>query len=94
VLKRLAARIPNANVTLLDTACCGMAGAFGMLKDNYELSLQVAEPMINKLRELRREQKIVASGTSCRHQIEDLLGKSSLAHAEILAQTIGSTSLT
>ena len=30
VLKRIAQRIPNASVTLLDTACCGMAGAYGM----------------------------------------------------------------
>jgi len=32
VLRRLAARMPQREVTLLDTGCCGMAGAFGMLE--------------------------------------------------------------
>ncbi len=29
-LRKLAERLPERNVTLLDTGCCGMAGAFGM----------------------------------------------------------------
>ena len=30
-MRRLAERLPRRNVTLLDTGCCGMAGAFGVL---------------------------------------------------------------
>jgi Fe-S oxidoreductase len=88
VLKRVAQRIPGATVTLLDTACCGMAGAYGMLKKNYELSLQVAEPMLHKLRALPENTKIIASGTSCRHQIRDLLGGYPYHMSEILALTL------
>jgi Fe-S oxidoreductase len=69
---RLAARVTNNKVTYLDTGCCGMAGGFGMLRTKYELSLEVAKPLIEKIRGLPFGTIVVASGTSCRHQIEHL----------------------
>ena len=53
-MRRLAERSPGANVTLLDTGCCGMAGAFGMLASKYELSLAVAQPLVEKINALPR----------------------------------------
>ena len=35
-------------MTLLDTGCCGMAGAFGALESKYELSLQVGAPLVRE----------------------------------------------
>ena len=35
-MARLARRLPQRRVTLLDTGCCGMAGAFGALAAKYE----------------------------------------------------------
>jgi Fe-S oxidoreductase len=37
----LAKRLPGRDVTLLETGCCGMAGAFGALESKYKVSLQV-----------------------------------------------------
>ena len=37
VMRRLFERLPERTVTLLDTGCCGMAGAFGMMESKYEL---------------------------------------------------------
>lgn len=88
VLRRLAQRLPQAQVTLLDTACCGMAGAYGMVASNYDLSLQVAEPMVRKMTALPPGTQIVASGTSCRHQIRDLVGVEPLHMAEVLARAV------
>ena len=65
-------RLPGASPRLLDTGCCGMAGAFGMLSDHRELSHQVAEPLVAAIEALPRNTAVVASGTSCRHQIADL----------------------
>src|SRR5581483_2204020 len=42
-LRRLALHLPGREVTLLESGCCGMAGAFGALQEQYELSLKVAE---------------------------------------------------
>jgi Fe-S oxidoreductase len=88
-LKRLAERLPERNVTLLDTGCCGMAGAFGMLKSKYELSLKVAEPLAQKVRGQPFGTVVVASGTSCRHQIDHLAPVHARHMAEVLADALG-----
>ena len=69
---RLAERLPNRTVQMLDTGCCGMAGAFGMLESKYELSLKVAEPLIQNIKAQPYGTIVVASGTSCRHQVRHL----------------------
>jgi FAD/FMN-containing dehydrogenase/Fe-S oxidoreductase len=62
--------IPNADVHLLSTGCCGMAGSFGYEKEHYELSLAIGEiTLLPQVRNLNAEDIIVADGTSCRHQI-------------------------
>lgn len=87
-LKSLANRLPEREVTLLDTACCGMAGAFGMLEKNYELSLKVAEPLMQQVRNQPFGTTIVASGTSCRHQIAHLAPVRPRHMAELLAESL------
>ena len=87
-LARLAERLPEREVTLLDSGCCGMAGAFGALADKYELSLKVAEPLIQQVRGQPFGTAIVASGTSCRHQISHLAPVRPRHMAEILAEAL------
>jgi FAD/FMN-containing dehydrogenase/Fe-S oxidoreductase len=87
-LLRLAERLPERNVTLLDTGCCGMAGAFGMLESKYELSLKVAEPLAQKVRGQPFGTTVVASGTSCRQQIEHLAPVRARHMAEVLADAL------
>ena len=91
-MERLAQRLPGRRVTLLETGCCGMAGAFGMLDSKYELSCKVADPLIQKLNRLPADAVIVASGTSCRHQIEHLTHFHPKHMAELLAEAIASGS--
>jgi Fe-S oxidoreductase len=88
-MRRLAERLPRRNVTLLDTGCCGMAGAFGALASKYELSLKVAEPLSQKVRAQPFGTVIVASGASCRHQIEHLAPVRARHMAEVLADALG-----
>jgi Fe-S oxidoreductase len=86
---RLAEKLPGRQAVLLDTGCCGMAGAFGMLVEKYELSLQVAAPLVEKVRErLGPNTVMVASGTSCRHQIEDLTPVHPKHMAQLLAEAL------
>lgn len=88
LMTRLVQRIPGRSVTLLDTGCCGMAGAFGALESKYALSLQVAEPLVAKIRSLPPDTVIVASGTSCRHQIDHLTPIHARHMAEALAEAL------
>jgi FAD/FMN-containing dehydrogenase/Fe-S oxidoreductase len=87
---RLAERLPERNVNLLDTGCCGMAGAFGMLESKYELSLKVAEPLVQKVRSQPFATVVIASGTSCRHQIDHLAPVRTRHMAEVLAEALES----
>ncbi len=89
-MKSLAGRLPNRNVTLLDTGCCGMAGAFGMLESKYDLSLKVAQPLVDKIKAMPFGTVVVASGTSCRHQIQHLVPVKFRHMAEVLAEALRS----
>ena len=84
-MARLAQRLPGREVALLDTGCCGMAGAFGALKSKYDLSLKVAEPLVEHIRRQPPGTVIVASGTSCRQQIGHLTPARPKHMAELLA---------
>ena len=62
----------NYGVSILNTGCCGMAGSFGYEKEHYKISMQVGEDtLFPKVKNMPKNTEIVASGTSCRHQIFD-----------------------
>ncbi|MDC0870359.1 FAD-linked oxidase C-terminal domain-containing protein [Flavobacteriaceae bacterium] len=62
----------NYSPTIMNTGCCGMAGSFGYEKEHYKISMQVGEDtLFPKIRNTSKEIEIIASGTSCRHQILD-----------------------
>src|SRR6202011_4545174 len=86
-MARLANRLPGHTATLLDTGCCGMAGAFGALAEKYELSKQVAADLLRKI-DNQQADVVIASGTSCRHQIVDLSSVSPKHMAELLADAL------
>ncbi|MEM1359118.1 MAG: FAD-linked oxidase C-terminal domain-containing protein, partial [Bacteroidota bacterium] len=80
----------NFHVTLLDSGCCGMAGSFGYEAEHYELSKTIAEQsLLQHLRNLPEETIVVANGTSCRHQVKDLLGLRGKSSAEVLLESWG-----
>jgi Fe-S oxidoreductase len=85
---RLAERLPGRNATVLDTACCGMAGAFGALAEKYDLSLQVAQRLLDQIDNQPAGTEVIASGTSCRHQIADLTTLRPKHMAELLAEAL------
>ncbi len=76
------------HVTLLDSGCCGMAGSFGYEAEHFELSTTIAEQsLLRHLRNLPQETVVVANGTSCRHQVKDLLGKKAISTGEALLRS-------
>jgi Fe-S oxidoreductase len=73
----------------VDSSCCGMAGAFGYEAEHYEISMKMGERrLFPAVRESGDDTIIVASGTSCRHQIEDGTGKKALHPAQVLHQAL------
>ncbi len=69
----------------LDSGCCGMAGAFGFDRDNYEISMRIGERvLLPAVREASRNTLIIADGFSCREQIEQSTGRKALHLAQVL----------
>lgn len=71
-------------LTETEAGCCGMAGAFGHLRDHYDLSVAVASRLTAAIA-AAPEAVVVASGTSCRAQIRHLTGRTARHPAELLA---------
>lgn len=70
-VEKTLAMIPDAQITTIETSCCGMAGAFGYQTNTAEISLKMGEAdLFPAVREAAADDLIVADGFSCRHQIE------------------------
>ena len=79
----------NYEVQLIPSGCCGMAGSFGYEKEHYDLSMQIGELVLfPTIRAQNIETEIVASGTSCRHQIHDGTQRHAKHNAEILYEAL------
>lgn len=75
----------NYRVEEIKSGCCGMAGSFGYEKEHFDLSMKVGELVLfPTVRAANENDLIVASGTSCRHQIKDGTSKKSLHPVEVL----------
>ena len=87
-MTELAEKLPGRRATLLDTGCCGMAGVFGMMESKRDLSLKVAAHLLAKIDAEGPDATVVASGTSCRHQISDFSDRHPKHMAEVLADAL------
>ena len=64
--------VPGLEVAVIESSCCGMAGAFGYGSETYAASIAMAElSLLPAVRRAANETLIVADGTSCRHQIAE-----------------------
>ena len=74
------------DVSTSDVECCGMAGSFGYKREYYEVSVAVGEDLTDQFRtDEMADRSVVASGTSCLEQLEDLLSRPSRHPVELLA---------
>jgi len=79
--------IPGMDVQIIESSCCGMAGAFGYARDTAEVSIQMAElDLLPDIRAASSDTLIVADGTSCRHQIADGSSRQAM-HLSTLGRT-------
>jgi iron-sulfur cluster protein len=91
VLERL-----GYDVATTEAECCGMAGSFGYKSEYYELSTAVGDSLAEEVRELDSVEQettapssagraVVASGTSCLDQLEELLDRPTTHPVELVA---------
>lgn len=85
--------IPELDVKVLDSGCCGMAGSFGFEREHYDLSVQIANLALLPALEKAPQALVVAPGTSCRHQIKDLAQRRALHPLEVLEEQLAEASI-
>jgi Fe-S oxidoreductase len=79
--------IPGADVIEVDAGCCGMAGSFGFEAEHYDLSMSIGElRLFPAIRAEAEDTVIVATGVSCRQQIEHGTGRRALHPLELVKQ--------
>jgi Fe-S oxidoreductase len=81
--------IPGLRVQPIASSCCGMAGAFGYQSETLAVSKAMAEAgLLPAVRAAAAEDVIVADGTSCRHQIRDLAGRTAIHSVRLLDRAL------
>ena len=74
---------------LLDSGCCGMAGAFGFEADHYQVSMKAAErALLPAVRAAPEDALIITNGFSCAEQVRQGAGVRPLHTAELLWRAI------
>ncbi|GJD73688.1 FAD-binding and (Fe-S)-binding domain-containing protein [Methylobacterium goesingense] len=81
--------VPGLDLRVIESSCCGMAGAFGYGAETIDVSLAMAElSLFPALRKAGPDDIVVADGTSCRHQIHDGLGLEARHVARVLDEAL------
>lgn len=78
-------RAAGHDVDVLDSGCCGMAGAFGFQRTKYPLSLALAGRVLLPAVHANPGATVVADGFSCREQLRQLGDVRARHLAELLA---------
>ncbi|MGD8318946.1 MAG: FAD-linked oxidase C-terminal domain-containing protein [Gemmatimonadota bacterium] len=86
---RLLRAMPGATVEVLDAGCCGMAGSFGFEREHYDVSMTIGGQRLFPAVDRAPEHALVAAtGVSCRQQIAQGTGRTSLHPALILRKAV------
>lgn len=84
-MRKVLGALPGLQVAWLESSCCGMAGSFGYEAEHVDMSMRMAElSLLPAVRAASHDAWILASGTSCRHQILDGAQRPSLHLAQVL----------
>jgi FAD/FMN-containing dehydrogenase/Fe-S oxidoreductase len=75
---------------IMPNGCCGMAGSFGFEAAKYPWSVKIAEhALLPRLARAPSGATVIASGFSCREQIEQLTGRKTRHLSEAMAEAMG-----
>jgi len=84
---RLLLELVGYQVKVIDSGCCGMAGAFGYEKEHKDLSMDVGGLVLfPTIEAANQETLIAAAGVSCRTQIQDGTGRTAFHPIELFLQ--------
>ncbi|NLO27678.1 MAG: FAD-binding protein [Actinobacteria bacterium] len=80
--------IPGLEVVDLAAGCCGMAGTFGMKVGTYDLSMQVGQPLFERVAEIAPD-LLLSECSTCRMQLAHATGLEAVHPIVLLAEAYG-----
>jgi len=80
--------IPNIELKVLDSQCCGIAGTYGFKKENYKTSQDIGAPLFAQI-EASDIDYVVTDCETCKWQIEMSTTKRCEHPISILAKALG-----
>ena len=60
--------IPSLNLIDVEDSCCGIAGTYGMKKENYEMSMTIGHPLFTQINQVKPDRLVSGCGT-CQIQL-------------------------
>ena len=85
--EKLLRMIPGIEFTLLDSACCGIAGTYGFKKENYAASQAIGAALFDQIKTVNPD-VVACDCETCKWQIEMSTGYSVMNPISILAEAI------
>ena len=85
--EKLLRMIPGVEFTLLDSACCGIAGTYGFKKENYAASQAIGAALFDQIRSVNPE-VVACDCETCKWQIEMSTGYKVMNPISILAEAL------
>ncbi len=85
--EKLLRMIPGVEFTLLDSACCGIAGTYGFKKENYDSSQAIGAALFDQIRTVNPD-VVACDCETCKWQIEMSTGYPVMNPISILAEAL------
>jgi glycerol-3-phosphate dehydrogenase subunit C len=80
--------IPGVKVLELPEACCGLAGTYGMKKENFAVAEEVGRELFQAVKE-RKAEVVLSDCEACRMQIAFHAGVKTLHPIQVLLRAYG-----
>jgi FAD/FMN-containing dehydrogenase/Fe-S oxidoreductase len=88
-VERTLQMVPGLKVDVIESSCCGMAGAFGFEAEHFDFSMKMGElALLPRVRAANNDIVVIADGTSCRQQIRDGAQREALHVARVLQSAL------
>ncbi len=83
-MRKVLKQIPGLDFELIDAACCGMAGSFGLEAEHADHARGMAQQALVPALDAQPQALVVANGFSCRHQINETAKRKAWHLAELM----------
>jgi glycerol-3-phosphate dehydrogenase subunit C len=85
---RVLRQIPDLEIVLSDSECCGIAGTYGVKKERFDVAHKVGQSLFNQVADSRVD-CVISDSETCRWWISEFTHLQVLHPLEVLASSMG-----